>query len=129
MTSVTRALSLALAAALAGCWHDPPPPAIDPPPPETATMRPLHRAITRCERAIDHALSVTRDDLDPPIAENFARARDEFVRSCRDMQWSAELLQCLDDLSPTSGLDRCRDLMSPEQLADIGRVFSELGVQ
>jgi hypothetical protein len=120
---------------LTACWNNAAPATttpstapqvLEPPAPSSASrMRPVKSG---CQRTIDGMADKLRPEfLKTGIPESTV---DELIsaatESCRDTEWSGELLACYDSINDVSELNNCQKLMTTEQSDDISRRMMEV---
>lgn len=120
---------------LTACWSNAapatstpsaPPQAIEPPAPSSAfRARPVKSG---CQRTVDGMADKLRPEfLKTGIPESTV---DELItaaiESCRETDWSGELLACYDAINDVSELNNCQKLMTTEQSDDISRRMMEV---
>lgn len=122
--SGVRALLLIVVAA---CWSSSQPAAPAPAPaPEPVASSNAFRprlGANPCQRTVDNIAAKLRPDF---AQTGFPEAVvDELIEavieSCKEMQWSPELLQCLDGASGSTDINQCQTHMTTEQSEDISR--------
>lgn len=99
---------------------------LDPPAPSSAfRVRPVKSG---CQRTIEGMGDKLRPEfLKTGIPESTV---DELitsaVESCRETEWSADLLACYDAINDVTELNNCQKLMTTEQSDDISRRMMEV---
>jgi hypothetical protein len=112
---------------LTGCWTASQPAAPEPqlspePPAPSSTFRP-RRVVDACDRTIADLADKLRPQLGNSglSEETIAELSDAARESCRETEWSAELLACYDHIADASEISKCQDLMTQEQNDDLSR--------
>ena len=111
---------------VSACWTGSQPatePQLAPEPPApSSAFRPRHTT-NACSRTI----AEMADKLRPELAKaglgeaTVTELIDAVVESCRETEWSAELLACYDGAIDATDLDKCQNLMTSEQSQDVSR--------
>jgi hypothetical protein len=125
----------ALLLLLTACWSNaapatPQPSTVaqgsEPPAPSSAfRVRPIKSS---CQRTIDGMADKLRPEFlktgipESTVDELIASA----IESCRETEWSGELLACYDAINDVAELNTCQKLMSTEQSDDISRRMMEV---
>jgi hypothetical protein len=123
--------------AVAGCWSSaptrPPTAAATPPqsrlepPPAPPRYLPKRRT-SRCATAIDHALELSRPELDQiaQLRDRLDVLRDAVVESCQDASWSDETLGCFEDANDASDMRDCQSKLTTEQSDQLRRRLQDV---
>lgn len=116
------------------CWTNSNAPATAPSPP-TASEPAAPSSAFRV-RSVKSTCARTVEGMSDKLRPEFRKtgipdlAIDEIVltaiESCRELEWSSELLACYDAISDITELNACQKLMSTEQSDDISRRMMEV---